>query len=144
MKWCLCLLLAVVLMLPGCAPTAEPKISPVIYETPMPPTVSDVVTVTDIIDRAAEENLPTDTMLEPFWSDGEYRYFFPTARSQYVTVFYSDGTQQTVVEALWQKKITIADLDAFGIDYHREPILRVMNIVDRAGRRLPVPPAGGL
>ena len=130
MKKCVLLLLAF-LLLAGCTPAAEPKISPVIYETPMPPPVSDVVTVDTIVDAAEEENIPTDTVLELFWSDGEYRYYFPTARSQYVTVFYSDGTRQTVAEALWQGRITVADLDAFGIDYHREPILRVVDIVDR-------------
>lgn len=130
MKKCVLLLLAF-LVLAGCTPAAEPKISPVIYETPEPPAVPDVVTVTDIVDRAAEENLPTDTALERFWSDGEYDYYFPTIRSMYVIVYYSDGTEQMVKEALWQGRITVADLDAFGIDYRKEAILRVVDIIDR-------------
>lgn len=132
MKKCVCLLLAAVLLLTaGCALAAEPERSPVISEEPMPVPDPDVVTVTDIVDRAEEENLPTDTALELFWSDGEYDYYFPTVRSRYVSVYYSDGTEQTVRAALEEGRIAIADLNTFGVDYHKEAILRVVDIVDR-------------
>ena len=132
MKKCVCLLLAAVLLLTaGCALAAEPEVGPATSETPMPVPDPDVVTVTDIVDRAEEENLPTDTALELFWSDGEYDYYFPTVRSRYVSVYYSDGTEQTVRAALEEGRIAIADLNTFGVDYHKEAILRVVDIVDR-------------
>lgn len=133
MKKSICLLLTAVLLLTaGCVSAAEPEVSPVPPEWSMTASPDpDVVTVDTIVDVAAEENIPTDTALELFWSDGEYEYFFPTIRSQYVVVFYSDGTRQTVKEALAEERIIIDDLDTFGIDYYKEEIVQVVGIVDR-------------
>lgn len=131
MKKYVCLLLAAFLILTGCVPPAEPAADPAASETPLSVPDPDVVTVVDIIDRAKEENIPTDSALELFWSEEEYEYFFPSIRSEYVVVLYTDGTRQTVTEALEEGRITIADLDTFGIDYHRGPVVRVVDIVDR-------------
>lgn len=131
MKKYVCLLLAAFLILTGCVPPAEPAADPAASETPLPVPDPDVVMVVDIIDRAKEENIPTDSALELFWSEEEYEYFFPSIRSEYVVVLYTDGTRQTVAEALREGRITVADLDAFGIDYYREPVVRVTDIIDR-------------
>lgn len=123
-KYGFCLLAALLLALTGCR-TEAPLAS---EELPLPE--PDVVTLDCIVDVAEAENVPTDTALEFFWSDGEYDYYFPSIRSQYVVAFYSDGTKEPVKEALEGGRITIADLDAFGVGYSREKVVRVVDIVD--------------
>ncbi|MBR6776998.1 MAG: hypothetical protein IKM27_04545 [Clostridia bacterium] len=57
-----------------------------------------------------------------FYEDEEYSYFFGTISSASRTIVkYSDGTTQTIGEALNTGKITIEDLDRFGIEYGKEP-----------------------
>ena len=60
--------------------------------------------------------------LECFYSDGTYSYSFPSIRSSVVIVYYKDGTEQTVKDALAERKIKISDLDCFGIQYYKDPI----------------------
>ena len=60
--------------------------------------------------------------LEGFYSDDTYSYSFPSIRSNVVIVYYKDGTEQTVKDALAEGKIKISDLDWFGIKYYKEPI----------------------
>ena len=60
--------------------------------------------------------------LEIFYSDGTYSYSFPSIRSSVVIVYYKDGTEQTVKDALAEGKIIISDLDRFGIQYYKDPI----------------------
>ena len=59
--------------------------------------------------------------LEGFYSDEKYDYYFPTIRNYVTIVYYKDGTEQTVKDALAEGKITITDLDRFNIRYYREP-----------------------
>ncbi len=94
----------------------------------------DVVTVTGIVDRTQTESIPTDQALEWFWSDDKNEYFFPSIRSQYITVFYSDGTSENVVVALEMGNITLADLDLFGIQYYPEPIIEITQIIDSSDK----------
>jgi len=75
-----------------------------------------------IIDHTARDVLPSDDVIEPFYQDEEYRYSFPTRRSDTVIVYYKDGTTQPVREALARGKAIIRDLDQFGIHYLREPL----------------------
>ncbi len=82
---------------------------------------SDDVTVTDIVDRTQTESIPTDQALELFFSDDGHKYFFPSIRSQYITVFYSDGTAENIKEALEAGRAHISDLDRFEIPYSAEP-----------------------
>ena len=60
--------------------------------------------------------------LEDFYSDDTYTYSFPTIRSDVVIVYYNDGTEQTVKDALAEGKIKISDLDRYGIKYNKNPI----------------------
>lgn len=60
--------------------------------------------------------------LEYFYSDGTYSYAFTSIRSSVVIVYYKDGTEQTVKDALAEGKIKISDLDWFGIEYYKDPI----------------------
>ena len=90
--------------------------------------VPDVVTVTDIVDRAEQENLPTDDALEGFWTDERYTYYFPSIKSRYIIVCYSDGTQEPVRDAMAKGLVTIADLDRFGIGYYKQEILTAVGM----------------
>lgn len=130
------LLFALLLQLTACGTdlpaegTAEvsPPSGPVV-ELPSPD--PDVVTVVDIIDRTEIEPLLTADALEGFWYDDEYTYYFGSIKSHYVIVHYSDGTTQPVTKALAEGRITLADLDRFGIGYGKEPRIYVVDITDR-------------
>ena len=63
----------------------------------------------------------SDDALEGFWKDEEYTYYFSSIRSQYIIVYYSDGTQEPVRDAMAAGRATIADLDTYGIKYYKEP-----------------------
>ncbi len=81
-----------------------------------------VVTVTAIIDRTKAEPLVTADALEGFYADSEYTYYFPSIKSQYIDVFYSDGTSENIKDAISAGRVTVADLDAFDIGYYKMPI----------------------
>ena len=74
-----------------------------------------------IIDLTENGEIGTDAALECFFSDGSYSYYFPSIKSQYITVYYKDGTEQNVKDALTEGKIKISDLDLFGIFYYKSP-----------------------
>ena len=96
--------------------------------------VSDVVYVVDIVDQTSSGEICTADALEGFYSDETYDYYFPSIKSGYIVVSYSDGTAKGVKEALTEGHITIADLDRFGIGYYKEeknPPMYVMQIIDR-------------
>lgn len=73
------------------------------------------------MDQAARNNIPCDQMMELFYQDGEHRYFFPDVRSAFVTVYYVDGTEESIVTALATGRAAVADLDRFGISYIVDP-----------------------
>ena len=70
-----------------------------------------------IVDRAERELIPCDTAIEPFYADENYIYCFDCIKSQYVIVTYSDGSEEDIVTALNNGRVSIADMDAFEIDY---------------------------
>lgn len=76
--------------------------------------------VTEIIDRTVTEGIPTEEALQPFCIDDNYIYSFPSIRSEYVIVKFSNGDETTVSNALKQGLITIADLDSWNIKYYKE------------------------
>ena len=78
-------------------------------------------TVQEIVDRTEIENIPTAEALEEFYADESYRYYFPSMKSEYVCVRFTDGTETTVAAALNKGWVTLADLDRFGIRYYKEP-----------------------
>ena len=73
--------------------------------------------IVNIVDRAKTENIPCDTALQPFYEDDDYFYYFDCIKSQFVIVTYNNGNSEDIVTALENGHATIADLDAFGIDY---------------------------
>ena len=78
--------------------------------------------IEDIVDLTQSGKLATADALEGFYRDDNYTYFFTSIKSQYVIVYYVDGTKQNVKEALVEGKIKISDLDWFGIEYGKEPL----------------------
>lgn len=79
------------------------------------------VKISEIVDRTLTEQIATDTALEKFYEDDKNEYFYGSIKSEYVIVKYTDGTQETVVSALKNGKITLADLDKYGISYIKQP-----------------------
>lgn len=79
-------------------------------------------TESKVVDKIVMDTmgLPLPAVIEPFFYDARYRYIFGAPRSPYITVYFKDGTQMNVVDALEQGKIFIKDLDEFGIFYYKE------------------------
>jgi len=88
-------------------------------------TVSEVpgatVFVVDIWDRAVEEQLPCDEVVEKFYEDETNEYYFSCIKSHYIMVLDSTGRTVDIVTALNEGLITIADLDYYGVEYYAEP-----------------------
>lgn len=78
--------------------------------------------VDNIVDLTQSGELITADALEGFYKDENYTYFFGSIKSHYVIVYYKDGTEQNVREALAEEKIKITDLDWFDIKYGKEPL----------------------
>lgn len=92
-------------------------------------------TVVNIIDKTLDSDIATCDALEGFFSDDRYDYYYSSIRSEYVVVVYSDGSEETLNAALAKGVVTISDLDAYGIGYHKVP-KNIQNIVyhsDRGG-----------
>ena len=77
--------------------------------------------ISEIIDRTVTEQITTDSALEKFYETYDSIYYYGSIKSEYVIVKYTDGTSETVKEALADGRITIDDLDKFGINYIKEP-----------------------
>lgn len=75
-----------------------------------------------IIDHAERDGIGTPEALEPFYSDENYVYYFPSIRSHHVIVYFKDGTQKPIKDALRDGSVLIKDLDWFGIGYGTEAI----------------------
>ncbi len=80
-----------------------------------------------IVDLAEEQNLPTDDALELFFEDEQYRYFYPSIRSEYVIAYFSNGDEIPVKQALSTGRITMYDVEAWSIPYIKE---RKWNVQD--------------
>jgi hypothetical protein len=134
MKKCFLLMLCAVLVISafaGCEEAEESKadisknesqvVSADVSEE-MSETVKEVSEEPDfvIVDYRNTQSL-WDTAIDTFYRDDTYEYFFGALPMvDYVKVEYSDGTSQNIREALKDGKITIADLDEFGIIYFKE------------------------
>ena len=78
--------------------------------------------VLSIVDHSLDDpDLAFATALEPIWEDDANVYSFPCIKSQFVTVYYDDGTEEDVKTALQSGWVTMEDLDTFGILYLTEP-----------------------
>ena len=77
--------------------------------------------VVDISDWAEAEGLECVKEEEMFYEDESTEYYFSEVRSPHVLVSYRNDYIETVVTALEEGRITIADLDKYGIEYYTKP-----------------------
>ena len=59
-----------------------------------------------------------DTRKECFYEDENFYYYFLDQKSLDITVYYTDDTKQDFKNAFGMGRVTIADLDKFGIYYY--------------------------
>ena len=116
-------------------PDTEITDTPHIIDTSTPPQdTSDVTEIINIVDLTLSGDILTADALEGFYTDGTHDYYFPSIKSQYIIVEFSDGTTMNVKEAFEQELITIADLDRFNIGYFveiKDNGMEVVSITDR-------------
>jgi len=74
--------------------------------------------IIEIWDRTAEEELVCAEAEELFYEDETTEYYLDVIKSHYILVTYNNGNSEDIVTALNAGRATIADLDAFGIEYH--------------------------
>ena len=55
-----------------------------------------------------------------FYEDETYAYFFYSYIGEYITVFYSNGDKEDLITAFENGRVTVEDLDRFGIRYEKE------------------------
>lgn len=75
--------------------------------------------VMDIKNTSKSDEACVDS-LEEFYQDDEYKYSFHCMMSSKIIVYFNDGTQEYVRDALNKKDITISDLDKYEIKYYKE------------------------
>lgn len=82
----------------------------------------DYFTESKVVEKIAYDDMmpALPCVVVPFYYDTRFCYEFGAPESPYITVYFKDGTEMNVVDALEQGKIFIKDLDEFGIRYHRE------------------------
>lgn len=74
--------------------------------------------VIKILDKTQNmNNFTCAEALEGFFEDGDYEYYFSCIKGKYIVVQYANGYEETVREALKRGRITIQDLDLYGISY---------------------------
>lgn len=76
--------------------------------------INIVDTSKDIKDFACAE------VLEQFYEDENYRYYYSCIKSEYIIVKYESGYEETVSDALKYGTISINDLDSYNIKYIKE------------------------
>lgn len=75
--------------------------------------------VMDIKNTSKSDEVCADA-LEEFYQDVNYKYSFPCMMSSKIIVYFNDGTQEYVRDALNNKDIEISDLDKYEIKYLKE------------------------
>ena len=80
--------------------------------------LENIDTLEEIVDTTKNiKDFACAEMLEEFYQDDEYIYYYNCIKSSYILVKFKDGFQMTVEEALKKDLITIKDLDEYKIDY---------------------------
>lgn len=74
-------------------------------------------TVTDIVETTSDD--VTIDVLQPFFRDNIYIYYFANPSISYM-VIYADGTTENLVTALRDKHIAVEILDDYNVKYYTE------------------------
>jgi hypothetical protein len=72
------------------------------------------------IESKVSPDMSFPAVLEKFYEDDNYEYYFGYPVSSYIVVTYTDNTSQNIVDALRDGYIEIEDLDKYNIIYFRE------------------------
>lgn len=81
----------------------------------------DISKVIEIVDTTKDiEDFACAEVLEQFYEDEIYRYYYSCIKSEYIIVKYENGYEQTVANALKYGTINIDDLDLYNIKYIKE------------------------
>ena len=75
-----------------------------------------------ITDNRHLSTLRRDAIDEFYYADGYVYYLASQPEVEYIIVEYSDGTTQNIREAFEDGNITLADLDAAGIEYFKDKL----------------------
>lgn len=73
-----------------------------------------------IVDKSKESGVMCAQALQKFYEDDKNEYYYSCIKDDLVIVEYSNGTSETVSEALKKGKISIDELDDYGIKYYIE------------------------
>ena len=85
-------------------------------------TEPEKVWITDIKDATKSGEIDCADALEPFYNDGKHIYSFSCIKSEHITVYYSNGTNENIKDALESGRAIISDLDNYNINYYKEAI----------------------
>lgn len=78
----------------------------------------DIGKLTEIVDKTKNmKNFACAEMLEQFYEDNEYEYYYSCMKGKYIIAKYENGYEETVANSLKYGTITIKDLDRYNIDY---------------------------
>lgn len=81
----------------------------------------DAGSVVSIEDKTKNiEDFACDTVLEKFYEDSNYTYYWNCMKNEYMIVKYENDFEETISNALKYGTITINDLDRYNIDYIKE------------------------
>lgn len=78
----------------------------------------DIGKLTKIVDKTKTMiNFSCAEMLQQFYEDEEYEYYYNCMKGKYIIAKYESGYEETVENSLKYGTITIKDLDRYNIDY---------------------------
>ncbi|MDO5150350.1 MAG: dockerin type I repeat-containing protein [Oscillospiraceae bacterium] len=73
--------------------------------------------LTEIVDLTMLNNMDVPAAEEVFYTDDDYTYVFLNVISNYIECRFSDGSTMMITEALESGKVSVSDLDKYGIFY---------------------------
>lgn len=76
--------------------------------------------IDSITDNTLKPGFACATALELIYENDLYSYYFECIKSKYIVVNFTDGTSLNIKEALEKEKLSIQELDIYGIEYITE------------------------
>ena len=92
----------------------------------------DIGGVVDIVDTTKDiKDFMCAEMLQEFYSDDNYAYYWDCIKDKYMIVRYESGFEETISSALKNGTIDITDLDRYNIDYIKDDNYTIKSNVTR-------------
>ena len=77
--------------------------------------------VVELVDKTKDINdFACAEVMESFYEDDEYIYFWSCLKGSYMVVRYSNGYEEPIGDALKKGTIKISDLDEYDISYYKD------------------------